>query len=340
MSARNAAPGAAASATAAARSDPGPDDSGRRSSALAVLDAYRRDNLLEAVALAARELLRSSDLAVSLPKVIEQIGPAAGVDRAHILLFDMAGDYGEILHHHLWAVPGIATPPMFQNAKAPMSEVGLKSWVPRLAGGETIVGHVREFDPVVRAFFELGGVKSTLCVPVFADGQWLGMIAFDDCHSERDWSATEIDTIKTIAELVGAAVARTMHLQKLDDANRIIENSATILYRVGPQPPYPLTFLSQNISRYGYRADELLAHRGDLFDASVDRIGAARADHRRKVRLALDAFDVVVGDHRHGAALNGVSRSVRRRGRKTSGLRAGSGSRFPGGRRSRSFRGR
>jgi diguanylate cyclase (GGDEF)-like protein/PAS domain S-box-containing protein len=48
--------------------------------------------------------------------------------------------------------------------------------------------------------------------------------------------------------------------QTLADANRIIENSATILYRVGLKPPFPLIFLSQNISRYGYQADELLAH--------------------------------------------------------------------------------
>ena len=80
----------------------------------------------------------------------------------------------------------------------------MKSWISRLERGETIVGHVREFDPEKRAFFELGGVKSVLAVPVFADGRWLGLIGFDDCRSERDWSAAEIDTIKTVAELVGA----------------------------------------------------------------------------------------------------------------------------------------
>jgi len=63
-----------------------------------------------------------------------------------------------------------------------------------------------------------------------------------------------------LAELVGAAVASAAHLAILADANRIIESTATILYRVGPHFPFPLTFLSQNVSRYGYQADELLAH--------------------------------------------------------------------------------
>ena len=50
------------------------------------------------------------------------------------------------------------------------------------------------------------------------------------------------------------------HLKTLADANRIVENSATILYRLDLKPPFPLIFVSQNISRYGYQADELLAH--------------------------------------------------------------------------------
>ena len=99
-----------------------------------------------------------------------------------------------------------------------------------------------------------------MAVPVFVEGQWWGLIAFDECGFERHWGPAEIDTFKTLAELVGAAVARTRHLKTLADANRIIENSATILYRLGLKPPFPLIFLSQNISRYGYQADELLAH--------------------------------------------------------------------------------
>jgi diguanylate cyclase (GGDEF)-like protein/PAS domain S-box-containing protein len=210
--------------------------------------------------MATKELLRSADLVESLPKVIEQIGQATGVDRAHIFMIDAAAGDGHILQHHMWAAPGLATPPEFRNAKLPMAKVGLESWIPRLERGETIAGHVRDFEPAARALFNLGGVKSALSVPMFADGQWLGFIGFDDCRNERDWSPAEIDTIKTKAELVGAAVALASHLKTLADANRIVENSPTVLYRIDPQPPFPLTFLSQNVSRYGYRADEMLAH--------------------------------------------------------------------------------
>ena len=141
-----------------------------------------------------------------------------------------------------------------------MAEVGLKSWIAKLERGETIAGHVRDFDPDARKFFALGGVVSTLCVPAFADGRWSGIIAFDDCREERDWSATEIDTIKTMAELVGGAVARAEHLKTLADATRIIENSPTILYRVGPEVSVYTDLRVGERQPLRLRADELLKH--------------------------------------------------------------------------------
>ena len=259
MVSRTAAPGATAAATTDARAQRRPDNFRGPADALAVLETLRRDGLLEAVASEAKELLRSSDFAVSLPKVAAEIGSATGVDRTHIFLVDGANGDGQILQHHLWTVPGLPTPAEFRNPSLPMAKAGLSSWIPRLERGETITGHIRDFDPSVRGLFELGGVKSVLCVPVFADGQWKGLIGFDDCRSEREWSPAEIDTIKTLTEMVGAAVARTSYLKQLADANRIVESSPTLLYRLGPQPPFPLTFLSQNSKRYGYEAEELLA---------------------------------------------------------------------------------
>ena len=253
----------AAEAAAAEKAPARPDDN-KFADALAVLDSQRRDRLLEAVAIAARELLNSSDLNVSLPKVAEQIGTAAGVDRVHIFLIDPASGQGDIIQHFAWIVPGLETPPEFRHAKEPMANVGLKTWVEKLGQRETIVGHVRDFDSETRAFFENAGVQSVLSVPVFAEGRWLGLIGLDACHSERDWSAAEIDTLKTVAELVGAAIARAAHLKNMDDANRIVESSPTVLFRLAPDPPFGLTYVSKNVHRYGYSADEMLANAGTL----------------------------------------------------------------------------
>jgi len=266
------------------------------SGALATLDAHRRDRLLDAVAVTARELLNSSDLSVSLPKVAERIGVATGVDRVHIFLIETAGGQGNILQHFVWILPGLPTPQDFLNARESLANVGLKSWIDRLAGGETITACVREFDPETRAFFELGSVKSIMAMPVFAEGRWLGLIGFDNCRSEREWSAAEIDTLRTVTELVGAAIARALHLKTMADAKRIVESSPTILYRLAPEPPYSLTYVSQNVSRFGYVAGDLLASPNRWLDLVVPEDLAGMM--RNIKRLARGETDRIRIDYR------------------------------------------
>lgn len=244
------------------RSRPAASDRQRLADSLAMLEAHGHDILLEAIARSAKELLRTSDMTRSIPKVLEHIGHATNVDRVHMLEVDPAGpsDEGRIIGHRLWSAAGISTPAIFNDGRGrTMVEVGLRSWLPRLMRGESVAGHARDFEEPVRRFFEFGGVKSTVAVPVFVEGQWWGLIGFDDCRSEREWSPSEIDTLKTLAELIGAAVTQTRGLQKFSDANRIVENSPTMLYRLSAQAPFSLIYLSQNVRRYGYEADELLA---------------------------------------------------------------------------------
>src|ERR1035437_7483217 len=189
------------------------EETSKLNNALAVLAAYQRDAILEAVAMSTKELLRSSNLEQSLPKVIERIGQATGVDRVHILKIDPASsDQGHIVQHHLWSASGISTPPLFKHANGTtMVDVGLESWLRRLAAGKVVVGHVRDFEESARRFFESAGAKSAMAVPVFADGHLWGHIGLDDCRNEREWSPTEIDTLKTLAELIGATVSTRRH---------------------------------------------------------------------------------------------------------------------------------
>ena len=130
-------------------------DRERLAGSLAMLEAHRRDILLEAIARSAKELLRTSDMTRSVPKMLEDIGHAANVDRVHLLSVDPAGpiDEGRIIAHNRWSAAGISTPAIFNDARGrTMVEVGLVSWLPRLMGGETIAGHARNFKEPARKF--------------------------------------------------------------------------------------------------------------------------------------------------------------------------------------------
>jgi len=231
------------------------------SRAYAELATARRDAILEAIARSARELLRSSDMARSMPAVLELIGTAAEVERVHLFGVTEGRPSGDtrLALHRSWCDPACVIPEAFEaRITGSFAEMGLPDWPERLARGETIVGDARTFPPEARALLELGDIRSTLVVPVFVNGDWWGFIAFDACQAEHQWLPAEVETLGILAELVGAAAAMSVQMRKLSDANRIIENSPTVLYRIQPHPPFALTYLSENFVRLGIDADVML----------------------------------------------------------------------------------
>jgi GAF domain-containing protein len=180
----------------------------------------------------------------------------------HLFEIDSAAppDQARIRTHYKWCASGVPTPPEFDDAKgAPRSRWALAHGCPGSRAGETIAGHIRNFEDAVRRLLEVGSLKSTAAVPVFVDGHWWGFIGFDSCRRECEWSLSDLDTLRTLAELVGAAVGRMGRIKSVAEASHIIERSPTILYRLNPEKPFPPTYVSQNVRRYGYDAEKLLA---------------------------------------------------------------------------------
>ncbi|WP_409299929.1 diguanylate cyclase domain-containing protein [Pseudomonas sp. KCJK8993] len=68
------------------------------------------------------------------------------------------------------------------------------------------------------------------------------------------WQMTEDAALK-MEELEQAVSERT---RELSNANIIVQNSPTILYRLRGEPSFPLMYISHNITRYGHRASNLV----------------------------------------------------------------------------------
>ena len=68
------------------------------------------------------------------------------------------------------------------------------------------------------------------------------------------WQMTE-DAAMKMNLLEQAVQART---RELSDANIIVQNSPTILYRLRGEPSFPLMYISHNITRYGHVAADLV----------------------------------------------------------------------------------
>jgi signal transduction histidine kinase len=59
-----------------------------------------------------------------------------------------------------------------------------------------------------------------VAVPVFVGQQWWGLIGFDECFKEREWSSVELEALKTAASTLGAAILRERSEQSLRNSEQ------------------------------------------------------------------------------------------------------------------------
>lgn len=129
----------------------------------------------------------------------------------------------------------------------------------RLASGEAVQVSTLTAGDQARQALETGGVSVALFIPVFIDGGWWGEAEIDRCDGARAWPSDEIGACNILNGLIGASIVRARAAKELADAARIIENSATFLFRFSAEKPHPISYVSNNVKRYGYQIDEILA---------------------------------------------------------------------------------
>jgi PAS domain S-box-containing protein len=171
----------------------------------------RRDAILRAVAFAAERFLeRVASWEESAPEVLERLGVAAEVSRVYIFE-NYLGEDGDVwlTQRYERVAPGISTQmdnPLMQAF--PYRAAGYGRWMEMLSRGEPVHGHTRNFPAGEQLELQEQDILSIVIVPIFVAGEWWGVIGFDECLVEREWSAAEIDALKAAADTLGAAIQR------------------------------------------------------------------------------------------------------------------------------------
>ncbi len=249
------------------------------------------DGIRRAIAESAIDLLHASAPESLIPDILARIGRVSGASRIQIYerARQLAGSSTLALRYE-WHLPKL--PPAVQILSA-----GAR---PAPGEGETIALLTRYANEPLRGLLSTMGVKSMLMTPVYIGSERWGEIEFNDCERERAWSDLEIDSLKLLAEMIGAAIGRARDLQEFPDISWVIENSPVILYRVDGRPPHRLTYISRGVRRYGYEPRDLMASPGLYFDllhtddlpmmkADLDALTACRiteVQRERRIRAA------------------------------------------------------
>jgi diguanylate cyclase (GGDEF)-like protein/PAS domain S-box-containing protein len=217
------------------------------------------DALLNAVTKSAEELLGAQHEDTIMP-VLELIGQTIAVSRVQLCSFnsDSAGHTRSRVRFE-WCAPGIE--PVIDNRI--LQEIDLTTHLPRAAkapaGGGPTTFFLDDISGTYRGLFAAAKMRSFLQLMVMVDNQLWGSLNFiDSSDTRREWSWAETDTLKTLAGLLGAAISRASQIKLLADANTIVQNSPTILYRLRGEPSFPLSYISHNITKYGHEPQALL----------------------------------------------------------------------------------
>ncbi len=220
----------------------------------------RRDAVLEAAGFAAERLLKAHEWQPVLPEVLERLGRASASGRVSLFENETleGGEVGMRLRHQ-WVADGVLPLPQAEEP-SPYAK-GHVRWQAALSSGRTLQGRTRDFPAAERTGPLHDGVRSRVLVPVFLGDEWWGFLALDDCETEREWPAPEVDALKAAADTLGAAIGRaraeTLRTQAELRYRKLVETIPAVTYIQGLGPGAPLTYMSPQLERLtGYTVQE------------------------------------------------------------------------------------
>ena len=177
----------------------------------------RRERMLAASARGSRLLLEAPDVMAVVPEVLRLVGEAAGVDRVNIMLA-RKGPAGERLLEVAseWVADGVVSR-LGHPTMSCCDESTYANEATLLRSGQSLILNAPE-DPDCGCpgGFEGVGTKSKAIVPIFVDGDFIGVVGFDNVHQRRAIDSAELSALETAAGVIGAA----LHRERLVDAVR------------------------------------------------------------------------------------------------------------------------
>jgi len=247
-------------------------------------EKQRLNELLSAVSKAQSHLLTKKDLYFSVQLALTEIGKAVDVDRVYIFEnnYDNATHQVLMSQRYEWcsekAIPQIENSELINLPYEPE----YKRWYEELSRGGNIVGLIKDFPENERPILQSQNIESILVVPIFVSGRFWGFIGFDDCHSERIWTESEISVLNAIASSIGGVFQRKAiedALRKSEEKYRnFIEKSMEGIYLLQFRQPIdttlPINKQIEQIYDYGYiaEANDAMANMYGL-SSSKDLVG-------------------------------------------------------------------
>ncbi|MBD2356464.1 PAS domain S-box protein [Tolypothrix sp. FACHB-123] len=168
-----------------------------------------RERYLAALGQIQHQLLSCDSSNKYYKKIVEILGPVSKASRVYIYEnHPLIGSDFAINLCAEWCAPGIPPKILHPNRKTFSAEDFSVGWAALLSQGEMIAEIVTECADAERERLEIQGVFAILMFPLFVNGEFFGLIGFDNCVEVRGWEAGEISILQAVATAIAIAQER------------------------------------------------------------------------------------------------------------------------------------
>jgi len=174
------------------------------------LPGSRNGNLIKGNCEATLTLLTGSDLESVIQRSFLTLGNTYRADRIILFRNKVAPDTGEITMslEHEWSQTDVATSLMnFPFQSIPYHPV-FSTLYETLNNHEPVITFTEDLYPDAQHFLNQMEIKSIVIMPVFVRDKFWGFLGIGDCRLNRIWMEEEVDSIRSIAVVMGAVIQR------------------------------------------------------------------------------------------------------------------------------------
>ena len=177
---------------------------------------------------ASRMLLEAADVMGAIPGVLRLIGEAAGVDRVNLMIARRGPERRAAAGRRRASGRRRACRRLSGRSdgaalrRAPVRPPSCRE----LRAGRSVLPQSRATQPVGGVSitgFEGIGTKTKAIVPIFVDGEFFGIVGFDNTRQRRAIDSAELAALETAAGVIGAGLHRE---RLIDDVRREREQAA------------------------------------------------------------------------------------------------------------------
>ena len=198
-----------------------------------------RDAVLSAVSRSTQQFLAPT---LAWRSAVDEVlaGVGAATEMSRVYLFENVQGAGATLvsrQTHEWVAPGVGSFLHDQELQAfSWDDYGVSALAQTLERGDPVFAHRRQLpDPFAR-LLAAEDVQSIALVPIMVERRCWGFIGFDQCHEERESSATEREVLSVVAATLAAAIqqeaARTELVESEARFRGLVEQSLVGIFMI------------------------------------------------------------------------------------------------------------